>query len=194
MELTPHPRATRLVHMGLALAVVLQLVTSLVMHGPDENSSGDFLFEIHEFSGFAALAFALLFWLIMLAQSRRTGLGAIFPWFSGARMRALWADIKTHLRALMKLGLPDYHHDAPLAAAVHGLGLLLISLMATTGTIYALGVWLGWHGTEPDDVWAIKIHVAFANLVWVYLIGHAALGALHHVMHDVKLWRIFSLR
>ncbi|WP_211329564.1 cytochrome b/b6 domain-containing protein [Kushneria marisflavi] len=67
---TRHSLATRLVHAGLAIAVIIQLSTSLVMHA---GRAGDPFFQVHSFSGLTAMVLVTLFWIVAVV---RTG-GAI---------------------------------------------------------------------------------------------------------------------
>lgn len=189
-----HTLRTRVLHGGLALAILTQLLTSLAMEGPDDVQSGDLLFQIHRYSGLTAALLALALWLVILTRRRGTDLGALLPWFSGTRLSALWFDLRVHMAALIRLRLPAHDPDAALPAAVHGLGLLLISAMALSGTIYFLQVMLGVHSAEPDGMLAMTVHVMLANLVWAYLIGHAGLGMLHHLLRSASLTQMWSLR
>ena len=87
-----HALSTRLVHAGLALSICTQLATSLIMQGPTDTSAGDAIFQLHRDSGFAALDFAVLFWMTLAFRRRGTAPSALFPWFSGARRSAFSAD------------------------------------------------------------------------------------------------------
>jgi cytochrome b561 len=190
---TRHNRATRLLHAGLALAIVIQLLTSLQMHGPDDIQAGDILFQVHRYSGLAATVLAFGLWVTILVRSRGTDLGALMPWFSVRRLMALGLDIKVHAEAALKLRLPEHDPQAALPSAIHGLGLLLISAMAASGAVYFMQVALGLHSAEPDGMIAMTVHLALANLVWVYLIAHAGLALLHHLLQSMRLSTMWSL-
>lgn len=194
VTISRHSHATRLLHAGLALAIVTQLVTSLSMHGPDNVQAGDILFQVHRYAGIAAAAFAFGLWTTILLRARGTGIGALIPWFSKRRLAALWRDAKMHFRAMVKLRLPAHDPDAALPSAVHGLGLLLISAMAASGALYFTQVALGLHSAEPDGMIAITVHLALANLVWAYLIAHAVLAVSHHLLRSMWLSTMWSLR
>ena len=188
-----HGLATRIAHIGLALAVVTQLGTSLVMQPAEHGHASNVAFEIHEYAGLIALGFAFLFWVAMVTRSAGTSLGLLFPWFSTRRRTALWADTREHIKAARRLRLPDFSAQSPFAAAVHGLGLVLMSAMALSGaSFYFLG------SGDPDAGGlvgaAMTLHRGLANLVWAYLIGHAALAFLHHVTHHLDLREMWSLR
>lgn len=193
-SLSRHNYATRLFHAGMALAIVTQLLTSLVMQGPDESQAGDLLFQLHRYSGLAATVLASGLWVTILMRSRGTELGALIPWFSGRRLAALWQDAKLHAGNAVKLRLPEHDPKAALPSAVHGLGLMLISTMAISGTVYFAQVGLGLHSAEPDGMLAITVHLALANLVWAYLIAHMGLAVLHHLLRSASLTEMWSLR
>lgn len=184
--------ATRLVHMGLALAILLQVTTSLVMSAPKLGQPEGFLFEVHEYSGLAALGFAFLFWGVMAVRQSGTDFGALFPWFSAIRRRAFTEDLLLQGRAARQLAFPAYREDRPLAAATHGLGLLLITAMASSGAL-----WFASGLLELSETLAIELiidfHKLMANLVWAYLLGHAGMAFLHHVRRDASLVRIWSI-
>ena len=188
-----HTRATRLLHAGLALAILTQLGTSLAMQGPDEVQAGDILFQVHRYSGLAAMLLAFGLWLTIVLRSRGTEIGALVPWFSGRRLAALWQDAKVHAGAAVKLRIPDHDPQAALPSAIHVLGLLLISAMAASGTVYFVQVALGLHSAEPDGMIAMTVHLALANLVWAYLIAHAGLAVLHHLLRSMSLSTMWSL-
>ncbi len=183
-----HGRVTRLLHAGVALAVIWQLGVSLAMQGPRGTTPGDTLFTMHSYVGLAALGLIVLFWLNLLARRVGTDAGALFPWFSAERRAALWADSRAQLGALTRLRLPDYVEGSALSSAVHGLGLLLMTLMAASGTA-------SWF-TEPSADAGVfeNVHKLFANLVWVYLIAHAGLAVLHHLRGEASLSEMWSLR
>lgn len=188
-----HTLATRLAHAALATAIVLQLASSQFMQGPRRTTPGDWLFTAHEYIGLFALLAAFGFWLAVVARRRGTSAALLFPWLSGARIGAVWADIKIHVRSLMKFRLPPYEDDAPFASAIHGLGLLLMTFMAVTGTIYFVGEYLDAKSSTLVGL-AKETHEIMANLVWAYLIGHAGLAVLHHYLSNLSLGEMWSLR
>ncbi len=109
---------------------------------------------------------------------------ALFPWFSLTGLRLVSADLKLHLRTLAKLRLAQ--NAGALANAVHGLGLLTVTAMALTGAVSLI---LG-----PDLAkQVIEIHTATANLMWAYVIAHASLAVIHHLVGDPVLRQMFTL-
>lgn len=194
MTTSDHPTLlTRLAHMGLALAVIAQLGSSLVMVPPRPDRPGNVFFDIHEYVGMVAMAQATLFWLVVVFRRAGTSLAALVPWLSKARRAAVWDDAKHHAAALRGFRLPAYDATSPFAAAIHGLGLLLITYMAASGTIFWLAVQAGM-GRALTVRLLMDLHGAFANLVWAYLIGHAALALAHHYLGHFRITKMWSLR
>jgi len=94
-------------------------------------------------------------------------------------------DVVKYARGAMVGKLVD-DRDSALAEAVHGLGLLVVSLMTLTGTIWLLAA----TGTPFGHV-ALNIHKLFANLMWAYLVVHAGLGVLHYLLGSDIFSRMF---
>jgi cytochrome b561 len=188
-----HSFATRIAHIGLALAVVSQLATSQVMEPVEPGSAGNVYFTVHEYSGLAAFALVLGFWMAATFRRRGTEWGLLLPWFSGTRLGAVWSDVLVHLRSLARFRFPVYEAHSPLASAVHGLGLLLMTAMAASGTIYYFI-----NAGDPDAgglvALTMLVHTSLANLVWAYLIGHGAIAVIHHFTQNLDLREMWSLR
>lgn len=187
--LSRHAKPTRLLHAGLALAIITQLASSQFMD-PDEG--GDWIFKVHQYAGLAAFALVVLLWAYTLMRQRGTPLGELLPWASARRRAAFMADLKAHLRAFSRLKLPAHSESSAFAGAVHGLGLLLMTAMAASGTLYYF-VSTG----DPDAGGlvgvAMQVHTTLANLVWAYLIGHAGFGVINHLGKSMSLRTMWSL-
>jgi hypothetical protein len=123
---------TRLLHFLLALSVTHQLFISLVMVVPQDNRPGDILFSLHQNVGLATFAIILTYWSWLALRRSDRGAGALFPWFSKSARTALVNDVLAHLASLRRLRLPP-GEEQPLAAAVHGLGFLVATIMAGRG-------------------------------------------------------------
>ncbi len=185
-----HGPLTRLAHGALGTAVVVQLASSQFMN-PDNG--GNSIFEIHEYIGLIALAAVLLFWVTVMARRYGSEPAAMFPWFDVARRKALWQDTRAHVTDLVKFRLPAYAAHSPFAGAIHGLGLVIITLMAASGTLYYVV-----NAGDPDAgglvAVAMNVHRAFGNLAWAYLIVHAVTAVIYHFASDMSLRDMWSLR
>lgn len=192
LTLPKHTALTRAAHGLLATAIIVQLASSQFMIPEEPGKVANGAFEVHQYAGLAAFAFMLLFWLTIMIRGHGTHTGLLFPWFSGTRLAALWTDTRDHLATLAKFRLPPYHPQSPLAAAVHGLGLIVISLMAASGTLYYFV-----NAGDPDGsglvALAMTVHRAIANLAWAYLIAHAAIAVFYHFATDMRLRDMWSV-
>lgn len=188
-----HSLTTKLIHAGLALAVIFQLLNSLVMEAPKRDRLGDWFFELHEYGGLTAMAFVFLFWLVLVFRKRGTDKAHLFPWFSAEGRARVWQDVKAHLAAFMRFRFPAYEDDGALSSAVHGLGVLVMTVMAMTGTIYYLAALEGMERVSLVRV-VLEIHEILSNLAWLYLLGHAALAVIHHYLGDMDLREMWWLR
>jgi len=190
--LTRHTLATRMIHALFAVTIIVQLGTSNFMHHPRNGRPGDWMFVVHEYAGLVSMVLALGFWLVLVLRRRGTRFGLLFPWFSDRRLIALWDDSIGHVLALLQLRLPEHDGESPLASAVHGLGLLLMSLLTVTGTIW---FYAQYQGLPITGVYwlALWTHGMFANVAWFYLIGHAGLGIIHHYTTRFSLREMWSL-
>ena len=192
-ETARHSLLTRWSHVALASTIIIQLLTSLVMNGPHRGRPGDVLFTVHEIFGILALVLAFAFWCVVALRRRGTPVAMLFPWFSPRRVRDVWRDGMDHIGQVLRLRLPAFEEESPLASAVHGLGLLLMSVMAVTGTVWFVNdLWI--HASNTFTRVDIVSHHLFANLVWAYLIGHAGLAVVHHLAGQASLGTMWSVK
>jgi cytochrome b561 len=174
---------TRMLHLLLLLAVLHQLISSKVITRPLPGDTPSTLFMLHEYVGMATLAVVCTFWLWTLIRHGETSPGKLFPWLSPRRIAAIVHDGIDQFEAIRR---GDFSGDSSgaLASAVHGLGLLTVTAMAATGTVLFFSGGLVFH-------YAMSLHRVIANLMWAYLIGHAGLAALHHLLGSDILRRMF---
>ncbi len=176
-------RITRLLHLLLAIAIVTQLALSLGMKPPRRGLPGDQFFELHEKAGLASLALLTLFWIWSVVRTGETRLSMLLPWFSTMRRQAFFRDLGAHVRALRNKQVL-LTEEKPFASGVHGLGLLIATLMAATGSV---GYFV------PGMDFLLEVHETAAPLMWAYLVGHAGIAILHQLSGDALLTRMFSL-
>lgn len=176
--------ATRLLHGALLLSVLWQLIGSNFVERPRPARPGNTMYEIHEFVGLATLGLVLAFWIWTLLRRRETPFAALFPWFSGQRLKAVRDDLARHGAELKQFRLPGGEAETPLASAVHGLGLLVALAMGATGAwLFTLAL--------PGGV-VLQAHKLLANLMWAYVVGHAGLAVLHQFSGHAVLQRMFG--
>jgi cytochrome b561 len=175
--------ATRALHAALLLSVLWQLIGSNFVERPRAARPANTMYELHEIVGLVTLGLVLTFWLWSLLRRRETPLAALFPWFSGDRLKAVRVDLARHWDELRRLRVPGGEAETPLATAVHGLGLLAALAMGATGA---------WMSTQdlPGGL-VLELHRIVANLMWAYVVGHAGLAVLHQLNGHRVLQRMF---
>lgn len=182
------PQEARWLHAGIAIGVTLQLLSSLWMtpdwQHADYASFTQLLFSFHAWVGLTTALFLLWQWLWIATSARMRQ--QFFPW------RGPWQPVWDDLRALYHGRLRPPGPAPGLAALIHGLGLLLISWMALTGTV--IFFFLPQGGTPPGAVLlnVIPLHKALLYLVWAYWIGHVGMFCAHWLRRD-RILDIFRL-
>jgi len=186
MSTRPRSHLTRLLHI-LSLSIVLhQLASSLFMERPMPGDDAEWPYLLHVWTGTAGLQILLCFWIwVFIRDARETRFTQFFPWFSPRRLRALFLEIDTTLGALLKARVPSFDLPA-IAASVHGAGLILATGLAASGA-----AWYFLFDGTPYGRIVLMSHKLAGNLMWVYLIGHVTMGALHQLLGDPVISRIF---
>lgn len=174
---------TRVLHGSILLAVIYQLVGSLALSRPLPGEDPQPNMLVHEYLGMAALGLVLAFWIWTLVRRGETRLGRLVPWFSPRRIAAVVDDTATQLDNVLH-GRVSHEADGAMASAIHGLGLLVLTGMAVSGTAFFFA-----HGHTAHLL--LIGHKLLANLMWAYLIGHAAMAVLHHLLGSDIFSRMF---
>ena len=189
-----HSLTSRFLHLLLAAAILCQLADSQLMRVPRPGRPTPVgveaaAFSVHEYVGLASLAIVVLFWLWLLLRRAETDPGALFPWFSTRRLALLRDDIVEHLRCVRRLRLPDPDSSPALAPMIQGLGLVIMLLMAATGT-YGYLTWTPGTAMPPVTHTLFDVHSTLANLVWGYVIVHVGATVLHELLGHRLLRRM----
>ncbi len=183
--------ATRLLHMGLALTVSLQLAISLVMEPPDAEHASQLAraaFEAHEVVGMTALLIVTAHWLWSLTNQVDGGVARLFP-FNGTAL----AEVKIDISQLMKGELPEGGSRGGLPGLIHGLGFLAVTGMVISGGIL---FFIFPETGKPNATveFFAGIHGLIAPLVWVYWGSHIAMGLMHKKRGHSTVQDMFNLK
>jgi len=117
----------------------------------------------------------------------------LYPYLSGSGRKLLAYELKHEVPNWFKGKLQTPSHERCMAGAVHGLGLLLVLAMGTTGAVMlygmeASGKMLGWVHEAKE------LHEALGSMLWIYLLGHIGMTTLHMLLGHTMLRRIFSFK
>jgi len=178
---------TRIIHLLLLLVVIHQLIGSELMRRPFPGNPPAWPNSLHEYVGLGSFAVVTAFWVWTMLRRGETHLARLIPWFSIVRLQDVIADLAAQLRRVARGQTPD-DADGAFASAIHGLGLLAVTMMAVTGSVFFF-----MHGT-PVAHSMLSLHKTIANLVWAYLVVHAGLAVLHHLLGSDIFSRMFWIK
>ena len=89
--------------------------------------------------------------------------------------------------------LPSTKEPSPLAGAIQGLGLLVATGMAVSGTVIFL--FAPETGELRGPLHEIEdVHEALGGLMWAYLAVHVGAAVLHEIFGQRILFQMFSFR
>lgn len=192
-----YDKFTRIIHTGLALTILLQLVSEQLMQPlrpdqPPPDALEAMFFIIHQYIGFTVLVLVGLRFTEFM-DSPEAARNRLFPWLTAEGRRALGHDIRYELPKWLygRLKAPD--EENVIAATVHGLGLTLAFALGMTGVMLFIG-------TSPDgDMEAPtrliqESHNVMGTLMWIFICGHAGMAMAHQFSGHRALQRIFSLK
>ncbi len=166
----------RWLHAGFGVAVYAQLLLSLSMEVPlpgvPSSGMGQALFNLHAIVGLTIGAFMTIYWLWLLSGKANNGIRRLFPWVTRNGRAILMAETRHFLTHRLDDGASRLR---VLAGTVHGLGALVTSLMAITGT--AIYLTMTPAGALSSLMAVVKqVHGYLAILLWIYVVGHSPIG------------------
>jgi len=173
---------TRLLHVGLATGVVIELLLQAVMRVPPGVGQGvdDWhreAFELHSHFGPVVAVLCLLHWLWICSPWARPGVAYLFPWLRSGQRPAMGREF----RALLRWELPPQEGLSPLVGTIHGLGLLAVTGVVLGGSLSYLGYYT--RVPVPNLVlhWCARELVFTSWFVWAFVIGHGSMAAWHRL-------------
>lgn len=186
-------RSLRFMHALIALAIVVQMVLTLLMEHPSArramSPTGARYFQWHEWVGLAAFAILAVNWIYRLSKWKREGQRRLFPWVTREGLGQLGGELRDFAR-LKWSAIPV---DGALAGTIHGLGLLLASELAATGALLYVLLWPA-NVVTPLAKQLMEVHQFMGPAMWTYLAGHGAMAVWHQFSGEDSLAGMFSLR
>jgi cytochrome b561 len=164
-----HSYYTRLTHFLIAILVIGQLFSIYIVENRLlTDPIRTFLWSVHKYGGL--VAFAVLLFFIIYAFKRRHGTPVIelFPWVSLNALKNLKDDIIIYIKQIIQLKVPEHHNPSPFASAIHGLGIIIMFMMATTG-VFRFVVYQMEIEKTPFVKFVYSLHHLFADYAWIYI-------------------------
>jgi len=184
--------STRILHISMAIIVVYQLLSSLVMAVPEPGKLPGIestLFSLHiTLFGWAAIIVSGTYALAQFYD--KEAWGRLVPWFSAARRKAFFVSARDELPQMFKGKLAAPERRGALAGAVHGLGFLTLLGLGMTGLYVMLGVRPD--GNLRDDIqFVLNFHSWFGFLIWTFIGAHVLMTIYHLLLGQTKVIDIF---
>jgi cytochrome b561 len=185
--------ATRVLHFGMIITVLYQLLSSLIMVAPEPGKMVGFqtiLFSLHIlFFGWGAFLISAVYSMMLFQDRDRWE--RLIPWFSAERRAALFNSAGKEIPDMFRGHLAPPEENGVVAGAVHGLGVLLLIALGLTGAYVMLGVRSD--GTmRTDTLLLLDFHEFFAVLIWIFLAGHIAMAIYHLILGRRRILDIFQ--
>ena len=184
----PWPLTIRVLHLGLALVVTIQLLTAMFIDVELDHivlTTKGLLFKIHEYSGLTALIITILHIVIILMKPERCV--AYFPWSQQGRLL-----VGREVKDLTSGNLPKGGYlSGGLVGFVHGLGLLAVLAAASLGAVVFIAL-QQYPASAGFIKPAVESHQVLASLVVVYWLAHVGMGLWHFLTGDREIMQIFS--
>ncbi len=187
MELRPWDRATRLIHLALAVTVTAELFSGLVVSGAVRPR----WMLIHAVLGIVTTLVIALHWMWTWA---RGDLRVLFPW-----NRTDLGLVRRELGQTLRGKMPGHGNVVGLSSFVHGLGLLAVTAMAGTGLLMYIIIPGGYGLMAHSGAYVLftalaTLHLWLSYGVWVYLGGHVVFAALQQIQGNRVLQHLYSMR
>lgn len=177
---------TRRLHMGLALTITFQLLSSLDMSTPQTAD----IFLMHQVVGVVAACVITAHWIWIIRYRKGLYVTQLFPWYPSGR-RAVLSDLKGLLRGELpqsgpRVGLPSY---------IHGLGFLVMTGMGLTGVLNLMlrPSFKAMHGAAIFTA-VSETHNLISYLAWTYWVGHVGIVVLHQLVRKPVVSAMFGPR
>jgi len=177
------------------IAVVMQLLSSQLMQVPKPGETVSVIESIflglHEWNGFITLAI-IIFYLMYLTD-KHDEWKRLFPWLNTSGCKGLWQEIRFDIPGWFRGCLKKPSEAHHIAGTVHGLGILLLIALGSTGIMIFMG--LETSGEMDDEIRLLRsLHASLATLLWIYLSGHTGMTIIHQIKGHNILKGMFSLR
>lgn len=162
-----------LAHWGISLCVIGSVISSLFVHPKNPNSVP---IKIHVWIGYGVTFFLICQWVLLSLKRYQFVRSHVFPYhFEGKQC------ILSDLKLLFKGRLPPTGARSGISGLVEGLGLFLMTLMATTGLVFHFAA--VYDATHLSSMIIFReVHNFFSGFVWAFVIGHGGMAVLHKIV------------
>jgi cytochrome b561 len=189
-----HTFKTRLTHLLIAVLIIGQLFSIYAIEEKFFTAPiRTFLWSVHKYGGITVFFVLFSFWIHILKRHQGTSITELFPWVSLTALKNLIKDIIVYFKQMIQFKIPEHTTPSPLASAIHGVGIIIMSIMATTGVhryiVYEFSI-----TKTPLIKYISSLHHVFADYAWIYLGLHVSVALINHLFNKQKLSAMWCLR
>ncbi len=194
IQTSKHSYKTRCLHAIIASLIIVQLYSIYAIENRFFTKPiREFLFSVHKYGGITAFIAVLLFWSVIMTRSQGTSVKELFPFLSLTALKNLKNDAIYYFKNIIKFKIPDHHTPSPLASCIHGIGIIIMSVMAITGVhryiVYEFAI-----TKTPIIKFVTSLHHVFADYAWIYLGLHVSMALINHFAKKQRLSQMWSLK
>jgi len=177
------------------LAVLIQLGSEQLMKVPKPGETVQpieaIFLGLHEWNGFIALAIVAFY--LMYLSNNNDDWKRLFPLMSISGCKGLWQEIRSDIPGWLTGRLKNPGESHYIAGTVHGLGILLLIGLGSTGIMIFMG--LESSGEANEDIKLLRaLHANLGTLIWIYMFGHTGMAIIHQLKGHNVFGEMFSLK
>ena len=189
-----YERSVRILHFGIVISILFQLATDQIIGLPEpghfHRRYDALLVGVHEFVGVIALIFVGVYLVVRLDD--RDSRQRLFPWMFPDSRQQLWRELRDDLPAWLRGSQSLPESGGLLAGAVHGAGIMLALALGLSGALLFIGMGPG--GVMPPDIKVVReAHGLMADVMWLFVFGHAGMALLHEIKGHRLMQAMFHL-
>ena len=194
IQTTKHNHTTRLLHATIAILVMTQLYSIYAVENKFFNDPiRTVLWNVHKYGGLIAFVALLSFWIVILKRRQGTSMTELFPWVSISALKKLLNDVFYYIKNITQFKIPEHRNPSPLASSIHGMGIIIMSVMAISGVnryiVYEFSI-----TKTPFIKYISGLHHTFADYAWIYLGLHVLVALINHIFKKQRLYTMWSLK
>jgi len=179
----------------MMLTVLVQLISGQWMKVPRPGETVQAIESIflglHEWDGFIVLAIVAFY--LMYMSNDRDDWKRLFPWMSASGCKGLWQSIRFDIPGWLKGRLKEPAEAHYIAGTVHGLGILLLIGLGSTGIMIFMR--LESSGEMNEEIKLLRgLHAYLGTLLWIYMFGHVGMTIIHQLKGHNVFREMISLK
>lgn len=179
-------RGTKILHLIIIMTVTMQVLSQFWMFVPTPDKLPPvqwmaWLYVTHLVIGMLVLCFVGVR-LVMILEDEEYA-KRLYPWF----------DKLSFSRFVSEFKQKPAEEESRIASVVHGLGLMVLLGLGTTGVFFFLGLAPNGY-MDASTAFLRSTHEVLAILLWFFLAGHIGMYIRHRLSGRKSIQNIFNFK